>query len=290
MDTTKKIYSYDELKEILRLHGMWLRGEQDGKRADLSGAVLSGADLSGAVLSDADLSGAVLRRAVLSDADLSGAVLSGADLSGAVLSGADLRRAVLSDADLSGAVLSDADLSGAVLSGADLRRAVLSGADLRSADLSDADLSGAVLSEIKNDFILSILLLPDEIPFLRKTLVDGKINGSVYEGPCACLAGTMAKACNMKFNDFSAKKLMPISSSSLRERWFLGISEGHTPENSQIAKITLEWIDEALSLVARIRGQSIEAQNKAASTADEDSVAEAQPFKSEAERDALAEV
>jgi hypothetical protein len=28
------------------------------------------------------------------------------------------------------------------------------------------------------------------------------------------------------------------------ERWFLGILGGHTPENSQIAKITSEWIQE----------------------------------------------
>ena len=73
MDTTRKIYSYQELQEILRLHKQWLLGEQDGKRAVLSDAVLSGADLSGAVLSGAVLSDAVLRRAVLSGADLSDA-------------------------------------------------------------------------------------------------------------------------------------------------------------------------------------------------------------------------
>ena len=47
-------------------------------------------------LSGADLSGADPRRANLSGADLSGANLSGANLSGADLSGADLRRANLS--------------------------------------------------------------------------------------------------------------------------------------------------------------------------------------------------
>ena len=73
---------------------------------------------------------AVNRRADLSGAVLSGAVLRRADLSGAVLSGADLRCADLSGAVLSGAVLRCADLSGAVLSGADLRCADLSGAVL----------------------------------------------------------------------------------------------------------------------------------------------------------------
>ena len=104
------------LNEILEKHLKWLNYENDGERADLSGANLRGADLSGA--------------------DLSGANLRGADLSGADLSGADLSGANLRGADLSGANLSVADLSGANLRGANLR-----GADLRGADLSGADLS-----------------------------------------------------------------------------------------------------------------------------------------------------
>lgn len=35
----------DEIKEILEYHRKWLRDEQDGKRANLSGANLSGANL-----------------------------------------------------------------------------------------------------------------------------------------------------------------------------------------------------------------------------------------------------
>ena len=85
----------EKLKEILASHGKWLRCENGGERADLSGADLSGADLNGADLSGADLSGAYLNGANLNganlcEADLSGADLSGADLGGAYLSGADL--------------------------------------------------------------------------------------------------------------------------------------------------------------------------------------------------------
>ena len=87
-----------ELKNILDKHFKWLRGENGGKRANLSGANLFGAnlsraDLSGADLSRADLSGANLFGANLSRADLSRADLSGADLFGANLSRADLSRA-----------------------------------------------------------------------------------------------------------------------------------------------------------------------------------------------------
>ena len=68
----------DELQSILDLHRKWLYGKEGGKRADLSGAYLSGADLRRADLRRAYLSGAYLRRADLSGADLSGAYLSGA--------------------------------------------------------------------------------------------------------------------------------------------------------------------------------------------------------------------
>ena len=54
----KKI-SKDELKEILRLHALWLTDEAGGKCANLSGANLSYADLRGADLSGANLSGAI---------------------------------------------------------------------------------------------------------------------------------------------------------------------------------------------------------------------------------------
>ena len=88
-----------ELKAILGKHLKWLRGEDGGERANLSGANLSGADLFGADLSGANLSRANLSGANLSGANLSGANLSRANLTGANLSGANLSRADLSRAD-----------------------------------------------------------------------------------------------------------------------------------------------------------------------------------------------
>ena len=82
--------TYDQLKDILEKHKIWLKGGEGGSRADLRDADLSGADLSGADLRDADLR----------DADLRDADLSGADLRDADLSRADLSRANLRDADL----------------------------------------------------------------------------------------------------------------------------------------------------------------------------------------------
>ena len=76
----------EELAEVVRLNGMWCRGESGGVKANLSGADLRGANLRVADLRRADLSGADLSEADLSEADLSGADLSGANLSGANLS------------------------------------------------------------------------------------------------------------------------------------------------------------------------------------------------------------
>jgi len=123
----------EELTIILEKHASWLSNNEDGTRANLSRANLSGADLS-----RADLSGANLSRANLSGANLSEADLSGANLSRANLSGANLSRANLYGANLSGANLSEADLSGANLSRANLYGANLSGANLSGADLSRA--------------------------------------------------------------------------------------------------------------------------------------------------------
>ena len=64
------------LKTIIEEHVKWIKDSNEGKRANLPGADLSGANLSRADLSWADLSGSFLRWANLSGADLSKANLS----------------------------------------------------------------------------------------------------------------------------------------------------------------------------------------------------------------------
>ena len=93
-----KIFTKEELNEILRKHVFWLLGDPDGERANLYKADLRGADLKWANLSEADLSEADLSEADLSEADLRWANLSGADLRGADLSEANLSEAILSEA------------------------------------------------------------------------------------------------------------------------------------------------------------------------------------------------
>ena len=65
----------EELKEILRLHKLWLNDKEGGVRADLRGANMTGCDLREANLREANL-----REANLCWADLRGADLRGANL------------------------------------------------------------------------------------------------------------------------------------------------------------------------------------------------------------------
>ena len=69
----------DELKEVLRMHQLWLDNDPAGEMADLSWADLRWANLCGADLREADL-----RWANLCGADLGGADLRRADLRGAI--------------------------------------------------------------------------------------------------------------------------------------------------------------------------------------------------------------
>ena len=182
------------------------------------------------------------------NANLSGADLRGADLSGADLSDANLSGANLSGANLSGADLRDADLSGADLSGADL-----SGADLSSANLSSADLRDADLEPIKNDFFIVLLRGLPEIEFLKENIISGRIDGSTYDGPCACLSGTLyngATLHNGVAEPVVKQKILSCRNASRPiERFFLGINKGDTPETSQFSKLALEWLIEFQALL-----------------------------------------
>lgn len=63
----------EELKEILELHALWLKGDPKGKRANLEGANLRGANLKFANLYGADLRGANLEGINMGYANLEGA-------------------------------------------------------------------------------------------------------------------------------------------------------------------------------------------------------------------------
>ena len=154
---------------------------------------------------------------------------------------AALGKATVMDANLTRADLTRANLTRANLMDANLTRADLTGADLTGANLTDANLTRA-----KNDFWSILLRTPQEVAGLRLALIDGRVDGSTYKGACACLVGTIANLRGLQYRDIGVKP----DSNRPAERWFLGIRKGDTPETNQISKITVEWLDEFVSLLA----------------------------------------
>ena len=119
----------EEIAEVLRLHGLFLKGWDGGKQAYFQGADLQWADLGGANLTNANL--------------------RGADLRGTNLTNANLNEADLQWANLRGANLTNANLTNANLRGANLTHANLTNANLTRTDLSLANLAGATLPPTK---------------------------------------------------------------------------------------------------------------------------------------------
>ena len=147
-------------------------------------------------------------------------------------------------------------LQDAVLQGAVLRGAVLRGADLRDADLRGAVLRGVDFDKLPQDYInqcsrdmlFIFQCLKSELPAFRDKLIAGKINGSQYQGECACLVGTMA---NLKNTDVdkvcSAIPFYEKGTHNMGESWFLAIKKGDTPENSGFSKHVLALVDMVLA-------------------------------------------
>ena len=96
------------------------------------------------------------------------------------------------------------------------------------------------------DILFILQALKKEVPFLRKKLIKGEVDGTQYEGDCACLIGTLAKADDGIEN---VCKVIPYYEKGLHnpgEQWFFQIHEGDTPENSFFAEHALKLIDEVL--------------------------------------------
>ena len=244
----------EELKTILDKHQLWIDDNDTGTRANLYGANLDGANLDGANLYGANLYGANLTRANLTRANLDGANLDGANLTRANLDGANLYGANLDGANLDGANLDGANLTranldganldGANLDGANLTRANLTRANLYGANLDGANLTRANLDGAKEDFLQKLAALKNEAVFLYKALLDGRINGSVYSGECACFIGTIANARKCDYHDITEVK---IDQDSATERLFLAINKGDTPENNKISAIVKDWMDDFMA-------------------------------------------
>ena len=85
-----------------------------------------------------------------------------------------------------------------------------------------------------------------EVPALIAALRDGRVDGSTYEGECACLVGTIANAKSVNYD------VLDHSASNPAEQWFAMIRKGDKPEQDSAggfaSKMALEWSLEWLAL------------------------------------------
>ncbi len=147
----------------------------------------------------------------------------------------------LSNTDLEGMNLGNLNLICSDFFQANLKNTDFRGSELRSIYLNGANITGSNLEPIKQDMFLLLSHAKDEIPNLKKAIEKGKIDGSTYEGECACLCGTLEKSTNQDI----VNKIFDLRNNYRPiERFFLPIKEGDTPETNQFSKRALEWIEE----------------------------------------------
>jgi hypothetical protein len=95
--------------------------------------------------------------------------------------------------------------------------------------------------EARADLFRVLRLNREHIPFLLEALEAGRVDGSKYHKECACVYGTLRNArglrtvCDVPGFEMG---LTPI------ERWALDIKPGHTPDNSETVRQTVQWIRE----------------------------------------------
>ena len=147
------------------------------------------------------------------------------------------------------AYLADADLAGANLARANLARATLARADLADAYLADAKgLTDEALRQLKADFFLTLLHAKAEVPALISALREGRVDGSQYEGECACLVGTLANARGDQYRS----AFPDASADHPAERWFMMISKGDKPGDDSrggfASSKALDWAMEFCAL------------------------------------------
>lgn len=106
------------------------------------------------------------------------------------------------------------------------------------ASLDGASLDGADLTPIRADFYDVLAAAPREVAGLIEALKSGRVDGSTYEGECACLVGTIA---NVRHADYRLLDGLEPDSSRPIERFFMGISKGDTPETNQLSALAVGW-------------------------------------------------
>jgi hypothetical protein len=110
--------------------------------------------------------------------------------------------------------------------------------DVRLGDVRLGDVRWGDL--IWQDYFDVLWRVPEEVAGLVAALKAGKVNGRTYNGPCACLLGTIANLRHCGYNEIPG--LTP-NSSRPSEQFFMAIAVGDTPERSPWAAAAVRWAE-----------------------------------------------
>lgn len=112
----------------------------------------------------------------------------------------------------------------------------LYGADLRKLPLD-------FINQCSRDILFILQMLKKEMPFLKDKLIKGEVDGSQYNGECACLIGTLANGHGGMDKVCQAIPFYEKGTHNMGETWFLNINKGDTPENNQFAAHVMKLIE-----------------------------------------------
>jgi len=128
-----------------------------------------------------------------------------------------------------------------------LQQATKKGADLRGAYLEGAkNIPDSYINQCSRDMLFIFQNLKKELKGLRKAIIEGRIDGTQYEGKCACLIGTLANVDGGMEKVCSGIPFYEKGLHNYSEQWFWQIKEGDTPENNFFAEHALKLIDMVL--------------------------------------------
>ena len=107
-----------------------------------------------------------------------------------------------------------------------------------------------MFNDYRNDLWAILLYAQNEIPALIVALNSGNVDGSTYSGSCACLVGTIA---NARHCDYESLITIKPDSNRPAEQWFMQINSGDTPDKSEVAKLTIEWVEEFAAMINQLQ-------------------------------------
>ena len=134
-----------------------------------------------------------------------------------------------------------------------IKKALKSDSNLRDSNLRGSDLSDSNLTPIRDDLWAVLSGAPLEVDGLLSALKEGRVDGSTYEGECACLVGTIAHVAGTNYGSLAIVK--PDSSRPI-ERFFMGIRKGDTPETNQVSALAVEWTEDWRARMALAFGKA----------------------------------